>query len=246
MNEEQIINAFAITSFRDIADQDYISARMSYRANLPAPFLWSSLQACEKYFKGILLFNRIASIDIRHNIKLALEKTEEIKDLNFSVSENVREFIEYLNNYGQNRYLEYSTHIDDYSLLKLDETVWSIRRYCRYTQGHFVSSDGKNIQRLPFVKGEIAKHEQRGTWHNYKIPGGLLEKLIEEGGESSKALIWNNFYFGKRHKKKIKEHKNNWSFTNSVLFHHPEIYPKLRELVTFSNVVKKHFEKNEK
>ena len=33
------LNDFAKRSFRDVADQDYIAARMSYRANLREPFL---------------------------------------------------------------------------------------------------------------------------------------------------------------------------------------------------------------
>jgi HEPN domain-containing protein len=43
--------------FREQADKDYIVARSCYRMNLREQFLWASLQACEKYLKGILLFN---------------------------------------------------------------------------------------------------------------------------------------------------------------------------------------------
>jgi hypothetical protein len=59
------LNSFATRSFPDIADQDYISARLSYRSNLVPQFHWQSLQALEKYFKAIFLYNRIKAIGLR-------------------------------------------------------------------------------------------------------------------------------------------------------------------------------------
>ena len=70
------LNDFAKRSFRDVADQDYIAARMSYRANLREPFLWSSLQALEKYFKAILLFNRESSKGVSHKLDEALKRVD--------------------------------------------------------------------------------------------------------------------------------------------------------------------------
>ena len=43
------VNSFAIRSFRETADKDYITARMAYRARLMQPFLWSALHCLEKY-----------------------------------------------------------------------------------------------------------------------------------------------------------------------------------------------------
>jgi HEPN domain-containing protein len=57
--------AFATRVFRDQADRDYIAARLSYRAQLRDQFLWSALQALEKYFKGILLFNERPTEELR-------------------------------------------------------------------------------------------------------------------------------------------------------------------------------------
>ncbi|SPA46665.1 hypothetical protein CBM2629_A60060 [Cupriavidus taiwanensis] len=37
-----LLNDFAIRSFRETADKDYIAARMAYRARLIQPFLWSA------------------------------------------------------------------------------------------------------------------------------------------------------------------------------------------------------------
>ena len=47
MNLDPFINDFAIRSFRDTADEDYIAARMCWRAQLIPPFLWSTLQGIQ-------------------------------------------------------------------------------------------------------------------------------------------------------------------------------------------------------
>src|SRR5688572_4958760 len=54
-----LLNNFAVRSFRDVADGDYIAARLSFRSQLIPQFLWQSLQAIEKYLKCILVLNRI-------------------------------------------------------------------------------------------------------------------------------------------------------------------------------------------
>jgi hypothetical protein len=59
MRLDPFINDFAMRSFRDTADEDYIAARMCWRAQLIPPFLWSSLQAMEKYLKCVSVLNRI-------------------------------------------------------------------------------------------------------------------------------------------------------------------------------------------
>ena len=82
------INDFTRRSFRDVADQDYIAARMSHRANLREPFLWSSLQAFEKYFKAILLFNGNSAKGIGHNLNDGLKKVEAIRDIQFSIPDD--------------------------------------------------------------------------------------------------------------------------------------------------------------
>lgn len=77
------LNDFATRSFRDIADQDYIMARAAYRATLYPQFLWSGLQAIEKYLKAILLYNRIPQPKgkdlLRHDLARALELTKQAR-----------------------------------------------------------------------------------------------------------------------------------------------------------------------
>jgi integrase len=53
------LNNFAMQCFRDIADGDYIAARMAFRADLIPQALWASEQAIEKYLKAILLLRRV-------------------------------------------------------------------------------------------------------------------------------------------------------------------------------------------
>ena len=118
MDSLLLLNDFAKRSFRDVADQDYISARMNYKAQLREPFLWSSLQAFDKYLKAILLFNKVSSKGISHDLNKGLALVENIRDISFSIPDDVKEFINYINDYGTNRYLEYHSYLNDKALLK--------------------------------------------------------------------------------------------------------------------------------
>src|SRR2546423_5751552 len=61
------LSAIAEQAFRDQADKDYVAARSNYRMNLREQFLWSGLQACEKYLKAILLFNQLSARFVASN-----------------------------------------------------------------------------------------------------------------------------------------------------------------------------------
>jgi HEPN domain-containing protein len=101
---DALINDFANRSFRDFADQDYISARIAYRNKFDQQFRWCSLQAIEKYLKAILLYNRKSSKDVKHDVNSALHRVQEINDLEFSVPPDVETFIDFLSTYGEDRY----------------------------------------------------------------------------------------------------------------------------------------------
>ena len=70
------LNDFAYRSFRDVADGDYISARMAWRARLLSQCLWGAQQTIEKYLKCILLLNRIEAPNVRHDLGAALSKIQ--------------------------------------------------------------------------------------------------------------------------------------------------------------------------
>jgi HEPN domain-containing protein len=103
-----MVDDFANRSFRDMADDDYIAARMALRVELVPQFLWSSLQAIEKYLKAILLLNRTPSTRATHGVSALLTRVENIRKLQFRISAAAREFVDYLDMYGRFRYLEVS------------------------------------------------------------------------------------------------------------------------------------------
>src|SRR5689334_14326600 len=96
---EALLNNFATRCFRDVADLDYISARLAYRAGLFAQFHWASLQALEKYFKAILLLNRIHAKKVKHDLGRALEVCAGLP-FKLSLSASTRKFIEHIDRVG--------------------------------------------------------------------------------------------------------------------------------------------------
>ena len=114
---------FINRSFRDVADLDYISARVCHRLDLKQQFLWASLQATEKYLKAILLYNDRSTKRLGHGIEKAYGRLEQITDIEFDIPKDVQEFIRYLNIQGPNRYFEYPSFTHGTELLLLDKTV---------------------------------------------------------------------------------------------------------------------------
>ena len=241
MDSLLLINDFAQRSFRDVADQDYISARMNYKAQLREPFLWSSLQAFEKYIKAILLFNKVSSKGISHDLNKGLERVENIKDISFTIPDDVKEFINYINDYGTNRYLEYHSYLRDNALLKLDRSIWHIRSYCFYMRGELKRKNGKKYKLLPSNIQKVSDAHDSKQWYKYKIRGGLLEDILNKNKAAYSALVWHNFYYGKRRKIIIKNHTNHMSSVNPTLTMHPEAFIELDKLVTFSREVREYY-----
>src|SRR5882724_9592470 len=110
MTVDGLLNDFAIRSFRDIADGDYIAARMACRIGLVTQYLWASQQTFEKYFKCVLLLNRVPAADVRHNLGAALSRINKSGKLTLTLTKGTEEFIDRLDTYGRFRYLEISNH----------------------------------------------------------------------------------------------------------------------------------------
>jgi hypothetical protein len=193
------LNEFATRCFRDSADSDYITARMAFRARLMQQFLWSGLQAIEKYLKCILLLNRIpyqpkgGGHDINRAFRLV---TQTCFDL--PVADTTKKLIESLNNYGQfSRYYELPYWITGEECLHLDCAVWELRRYCRV---------------LPKKKSERDKQlkalaRPRRRPNKTRLPGGRLEEVLTttDGRHPARAaLVYQNHYFGSRSRKTVK------------------------------------------
>ena len=70
--------------------------------------------------------NTIPAKRYGHNIEKLLIKVKEISNIDLELPDNVEKFIEYLNQYGENRYFEGRSLLEEYALDNLDETVWSL------------------------------------------------------------------------------------------------------------------------
>lgn len=232
------INDFANRSFRDLADQDYISARIAYRKEFDQQFRWSSLQAIEKYLKAILLYNRVSTKSIRHNLNEALRRVKAIEDLEFWAPSDVEDFVDYLSIYGPDRYLSHSTHLKESALLILDKSVWCIRRYCFFMRQVVKSDSGDRHLFETIRKRAISPYFEEHP-HKYRIFGGYLERVIDKRLPAYYDLVWKNFFFGKVAKRKIRSFRFRGSAQSPTHANHREIFDTLDSLVDFPKDVKR-------
>lgn len=230
-NKQDVLNEFARESFRKTADQDYIAARMSYKAGLVEPFLWSALHAIEKYLKAILLFNAIPAINYGHDIERLLCSVKGIESINLGFPQNVENFIQYLNQYGENRYFEGCSLLEEYALDNLDETVWHIRRCCSY---NFYP----HLPKIPL--------EQQVQNPKRCDMSGFLEEVIKKELPAYPHLTWNNWFYGKEgqgdDRETIRKTQRKWSESYSCLdFFGQEYFDILQRYVNFSKDTRNHF-----
>lgn len=66
-NIKMLLYETARFCFRDVADNDYLSARILFRFGFIQQAYWFSEQAVEKYLKAILLFNEISTKNLGHD-----------------------------------------------------------------------------------------------------------------------------------------------------------------------------------
>jgi len=229
MNIEPLLNDFATRSFRDVADQDYIAARLSYRHGLIPQFHWQALQALEKYLKAILLYNRIKAKDINHDLKKALKHSQKLPfDLNLSPS--TEELIKHIDNFGKFRYLETSYFTHGPKLVQLDRAVWEIRRYCRVLNYELKLSDG-SFKSMLELELENIENSINHSPHKFRITGGALEKILDQKDNTARpALIWQNGFFSGKARKFVKSPAH-FHAVNAPLFLHPEILDEVLEYI---------------
>lgn len=128
MSLDQKVNSFAIRTFRDTADRDYVHARLAYRSQLVQQFFWSSLHCLEKYMKCILLLNRIVCKDVSHEVTPLLRRMMDKRPFSLDLSERTRAFIERLEVAGRFRYFQVSYSNIGIFIDDLDTAVWEVRR----------------------------------------------------------------------------------------------------------------------
>lgn len=229
MTTNLLLNDFATRSFREIGDCDYIAARLSYRAHLVPQFLWQSLQAIEKYFKCILVLNRIKAPK-SHDIGYLLASFEKEKKFDLRLSSETRNFFSYLDTYGRFRYYETPYYTVGNELFRLDCAVWELRRYARVIDYKFKIGDGKELHLLEHELKMNERAENRSP-QEFSINGGHLEMVLAKRDHPSRsALIWHNLYFGNSRRKSVK-HRGMSSSGNSPLSLHPEILDEVRKYV---------------
>lgn len=225
-----LVDDFAIRSFRDTADKDYIAARMAYRARLIQPFLWSALHCLEKYIKGILLLNRVEA-HRGHSVLPGIERMKQHVKFELDLSAKTVEFIKRLEDDGaEYRYYEVSYDIQPFDIVRFDRAVWELRRYCQALDYDIIDMNGKTVNLLTYELDRIhrakAKHEKGAC-----VMGGILEEIIDRKNHPAReALIWNNLFFGPSRRKGVKL-RSDWEAGNSPFFLHPEIIDEVNKYV---------------
>lgn len=233
-------NEFAKQCFRDIADYDYIGARILFRNKCFDQFLHLAHQCIEKYLKAILLFNNVEHPRPEHDLEVVLSKVKKgIKIV--CLEKETEDFIKGINTTRHARYLSAPFSARKSYLIDLDKAVWDLRLFCQ----------SKEYQRLIV---EASKDKDNFITRSIKgrsiIQFGILEKVIENKsgklGILRENLVWKNFRFGKKRKQKIKFGSGRWG--KSPIFFHgdknqmKEAFEVLREYVHFPKEVKNYFE----
>lgn len=179
-DRDRELNSFVFRSFRDVADADYIAARMAYRAQLPVQFLWASQQALEKYLKCILFIRRVPAAGVKHDLARAMALIDSAQ-IPLDLTERSKKFIGEINAVGQYRYLEASFFVDWHKIVALDQAVWELRRFC--------TLDG-SVTSIRLIEGRWAPR--------IRIAGGYLEKVVaNRKSPARQPLLWHNGYFGR-------------------------------------------------
>lgn len=217
LSNDVLLNDFAIRCFRDIGDADYIAARLAYRADLTMQYLWASQQAIEKYLKCILLLNRVPAKEVRHDLARGLSEIE-AAGIRLNLTQLTKDFITYIDTYGQFRHFEASPYMFGSDIVKLDRTVWELRRFCTLSEHRrqVVLQDGVPVPKV-------------------RLSGGYLERVIDKDKHPAREpLLWQNGFFGKRLRKKVRV-KGGFHAENSPLVLNPHL---LDEVVKYVHLPK--------
>ena len=202
--QDRELNSWAFRSFRDVADGDYIAARMAYRAQLPVQFLWASQQAIEKYLKCALFIRRKAAKSVRHALAPALKLLEDT-GVPLELTERSQKFISRIDEMGQYRYMEASIWVDWHWIVSLDQVVWELRRFSTLDP---VATAAKLVE---------------GKWApRVRIVGGHLEGILKKRDSPAREpLLWHNAYFGRGRRRVMV--RGGFTAVNSPLFQKAEL-----------------------
>jgi HEPN domain-containing protein len=228
---------FARECFRDIADMDYIAARSSFRAELFEPFLVLAGQAVEKTVKGVLLYRGLDT-RMRHSLTDGLRALDGYGEIAFRIPQPVRDFVRGLDNFQQNRYLEYGYRVEVDDLPSLDAAIWHLRRYC---QSLGVRNTGSTPE---FLRRDVDRlhHEYYQRFPSrFSIHGGVLEEILGRNSRdrARQDLVWNNTYYGDRIRRNVRMRFLSKG-RNAPHVRYPEVYTHLKDYVHFRPAFVKH------
>lgn len=241
------IKDYVNRSFRDVADKDYITARIAHRYELDQQFLWLALQSIEKYLKAILLYSGKSTKEIGHSIVKAYEEVLKISDIEWDFPEDIAGFVRYLNEEGNNRYFEFPYRKKETALLELDRTVWFIRRYCFNLRKTYKRQNGTTVDFFPIYIPIIQSEKTFANPNKYRLPEqGFIEVLLKGKSALRDHLVWNNPYYGTYKKKILRVCSMRTSFGNPAHFLLPEIFDDLDKVVRFSKPVRTYFKNRQK
>lgn len=226
---DALLNDFAIRSFRDVADEDYIAARLAFRARLIPQFLWGSLQAVEKYLKCMLVLNRIPA-SRGHDLGDILAAFEESKQFELRLSDPARKFVMFLDAYGRHRYFESSWYVMGGEIVDLDRTVWEVRRYARIMRYELHGQDDSSANALPIELAHNIEAESRHP-QDFYIMGGRLEAILDKKDHPAREpLIWQNGFFGRSRRRSVRL-RSGFQAANSPLTLHPGLLDEVLKYV---------------
>ena len=237
-------NEIIYRCFRDNADGDYIAARTSHRMKLFDQFLWSALQAIEKYLKTILLLYDRDTRDLGHNLCRALERVKNISDIEWDFEDGIHEFLEFLTFYGADRYFTFPRETQGNELFLLDYAVWKIRRYCQDFQWLKNQQEelGINIYNKYIQKIQSRACQEKSNRFRLNSRGHLEKVLDTKRFQKQRdQLVYINFYFGS-YKKKIIRAQITITSAYPPHFRFPEVYSWMEQHVKLSPRVRRHFE----
>jgi len=226
---EVLLNEFAIRSFRDMADRDYIHARIAYKSMLVPQFQWSALHCLEKYAKGILLINRIKSQGIKHEVRKSLDLVRAQGRFEIKLSDKVLDFIRRLEGGAEFRYFEVSYWSEYFEIVRLDGAVSELRRYCQVLDWE-VEHEGSKQNFLQPMLNRIEYAASSKPRDTCILSGWLEQVLAKKDHPAREALVWQNLFFGFSNRNRVKL-VGYMEAGNSPLYMHPEILDEVTKYV---------------
>ncbi len=237
--KEAQINDFAIRCFRDTADKDYISARLSFKAGLYPPFQWSSIHCLEKYTKCILLLNRIDGKLIKHSVSPGIKAVNASGKFKIQLSPDTTEFINELERFARFRYLEISRGCQGIDIMRLDKAVFELRRYCKFIDFKVIHK-GVEVDLLSTNVKFIERHHS-ATKNGFKLLRGYLEKVIETKTHPARTgLVWRNLWFSNSARQSVPL-REFAEFEHSPLYLHPNIMDDVLKFVFLPKEIINHY-----